>query len=56
MKSYSVCRLIPPRPTYSADLKESEPAITRQRSRYWRSLLEQSEVLIVARKDQRTRT
>lgn len=47
MKSYFVCRLIPPPPTFVMDMTELGAAIMRQQSSHWRSLLEQGAVLIV---------
>lgn len=46
MKQYFVYKLIPPRPTFATDMKESEAAIMRQHSSYWRSLMDQGTVLI----------
>lgn len=46
MKNYFVYKLIPPRPTFIADMSEAEAAIMRQHSRYWHSLLERGMVVV----------
>ena len=43
---YFVCRLLPPRPTFMADMTAEEMAIMGQHAAYWRGLLEQGAAVV----------
>ena len=47
MKSYFVYKLIPPQPTFIADMSEAEKAIMAQHSAYWLRLMDEGTVDVI---------
>ena len=43
--SLFLCRLIPPRPTFSVDMTDEERAVMERHVGYWRGLLEEGSVV-----------
>jgi uncharacterized protein YciI len=45
--SHFLLRLIPPRPTFAADMTEAEAAVMAEHSEYWRGHMDRGEVVVV---------
>ena len=45
MASHFLCRLIPPRPTFPADMTSAEAAVMQRHAAYWRELLAQGKAI-----------
>ena len=45
-RPYFVYKLLPSRPTFPADITESEMAVMREHSAYWRGLLERGHAVV----------